>query len=79
MAKSRRKAARSGGADSGRARWIVGVSALGLAIIAIYVLMNGGGGRSDADPSGQRAQPVLDDIDAESREAMRDLLRDAGD
>ena len=81
MAKSGRKAARSGGVKGGSFRWIVGVSAIGMAILAIYVLMNGGGGQSTSDvPRGESPQqPALDDIDAKSREAMRDLLRDAGD
>jgi hypothetical protein len=58
----------------------VSLSALGVAILAIYVLVKGGGGHSTPiapeEPAQQRA---LDDIDAKSREAMRELLRDAGD
>ena len=76
-ARSGRKAERSSG--GGAVRWIVGVSALGLAMIAFYVLMNEGAGNSRAAAEMQPSGPALDDIDAKSREAMRDLLRDAGD
>jgi hypothetical protein len=79
MAKSGRKTARSGGAGKAGLRWIVSLSAIGMAILTIYVLMNNGGGKARPDAAGQRTQQSLDDIDAESREAMRDLLRDAGE
>ena len=50
-------------------RWVVGAGALLVAVTAFYVLMNvrGDGG----------SEPVLDDIDAEARAEMRDLLREA--
>lgn len=54
----------------GKLRWIVGAGALLVAALALYVLMNVGG-----EP--EAIEPALDDIDAESRAAMRELLRDA--
>ena len=54
-------------------RWIVAAGALLVAVAAFYVLLNVGGSGSSGT-----AQPALDDIDAESRAAMRDLLREAG-
>ena len=54
----------------GKLRWVVGAGALLVAAIALYVLMNVGG---EPDPT----EPALDDIDAQSRAAMRELLRDA--
>ena len=54
-------------------RWIVAAGALLVAVVAFYVLLNVGGAGSSGG-----AQPALDDIDAESRAAMRDLLREAG-
>ncbi len=77
MAKSGRKGTRSAEAVRGRARWIVGVSALVLAMIAFCALIMGGGGSPNVDARGQGAEQVLDDIDAKSRKAMRDLLREA--
>lgn len=50
----------------GKLRWIVAAGALFVAGAAFYLLMN-----TDA---GDR--PALDDIDAESREAMDELLRE---
>ena len=87
MARSGR---RSGKANQGsaRTRWAVGLSALLMAAIAFYVLlMTGGGPGRDAGSAREsvgnarpdRAADSLDHIDAKSREAMRDLLRDAGD
>ena len=66
-------------------RWVVGGGALLVAGIALYVLLHGGGGPSHPDSrnpersSGhaELRDPALDDIDAKSRKAMRDLLRDA--
>ncbi len=78
MAKSGRRPARPGRADSGRVRWIVGLCAVVLAAVAIFVLLDGDGGLSSVDNPLGPTDRVLDDIDAESREAMRDLLRDAG-
>ena len=57
-------------------RWIVGAGALLVAAIAFYVLLNVGS--PDAASRSER-QPALDDIDAESRAAMRELLREAGE
>lgn len=58
-----------------------------LALLALYVLMRGGEsapGREvlvdrARDSAPERDREALDDIDAKSREAMRELLRDAGD
>ena len=57
-----------------RARWLVGGGALLVAIIAIYVVLNGG---HDRDPESTRElrSPALDDIDDNSRREMRNLLR----
>ncbi|MEZ7978241.1 MAG: hypothetical protein QMC74_00905 [Myxococcota bacterium] len=66
-------------------RWIVAAGALLVAVVAFYVLLNVGGVGSSSSAvstggtvSSGGAQPALDDIDAESRAAMRDLLREAG-
>lgn len=55
----------------GKIRWIVSLGALLVAGVAFYVLLSGGGNRE------KRLEPALDDIDAESRAAMRRVLRDA--
>lgn len=59
----------------------MGGGALLLAGLALYLLLSTGG--SDREPAVSRERTnereALDDIDAESREAMRDLLRDAGE
>ena len=78
MAKSRRKAAKSGGADPGKERWLIVLGALGIAALAMYVLMNVGSKATMGEARGS-LEPALDEIDAKSREAMRDVLRDAGD
>lgn len=56
-------------------RWIVAAGALFVAGMAFYVLMSAGSGAElgKSDP----IRPALDDIDAESRAEMRDLLRNA--
>jgi hypothetical protein len=66
------------------ARWLVGGGALLVAIIALYVLLNAGHDRSqdrsqDRDSKSVRELrgPALDEIDDDSRSAMRDLLRQA--
>ncbi len=65
------------------ARWLVGGGALLVAFLALYVLLHGGrpASEDDANDHGVRAgelrHPALDDIDARSRKAMRDLLRQA--
>jgi len=53
-------------------RWIVVAGALLVAAAAFYLLIRGGG--EGATPR----SPAMDDIDAQSRAAMRELLRDAG-
>jgi len=59
-----------------RVRWVVVVGALVVALAAFYVLMRGA--PVDAPRrANERSGPALDDIDAKSREAMRELLRDA--
>lgn len=62
-------------------RWIVTIGALGLAGAAMYVLFFAEGGVGDRLPVIPPASegPALDEIDAKSRAAMRDLLREAGD
>ena len=59
-------------------RWVVGVGALLLALAALFVLLSGGELRPGMEPI-EGSSPALDDIDARSRAAMRDLLREAGD
>lgn len=61
------------------ARWLIGGGALLVAIIALYVLLNGGHFRDDRDPESttELRGPALDDIDENSRSAMRELLRQA--
>ena len=60
-------------------RWVVAAGSLLVAVVAFYVLLNVGGvGSSGGTVSSGGARPALDDIDAESRAAMRDLLREAG-
>jgi hypothetical protein len=61
-----------------KVRWIVGAGAVLIGAAAFYVLMNGAGGEPAVDRPVEGNQPALDDIDAESRAAMRDLLREAG-
>jgi hypothetical protein len=53
-------------------RWVVGVGALLVAIGALYVLTIGEPPFSSTDG----ARPAMDEIDEESRAAMRDLLRE---
>lgn len=53
-----------------RIRWIVGLGALAVAAGALYVLI-----RADSRPLPEREEPAMDEIDEESREAMRELLR----
>jgi hypothetical protein len=55
-----------------KARWIVVAGALLVAAAAFYVLIRG-----DGEGAATRS-PAMDDIDAQSRAAMRDLLRDEG-
>ena len=65
------------------ARWFVGGGALLVACVALYVLLRVGGpsnhDRADDHAASTRElrEPALDDIDAKSRKAMRDLLRQA--
>ena len=57
-------------------RWLVGGGALLVAAIALYVLLNGGPDR-DSKSAREVRGPALDEIDDDSRSAMRDLLRQA--
>ncbi len=58
-------------------RWVVGIGALLVAILALYVLLRVGN-----EPGLERlpelSEPALDEIDDASRKAMRDLLRQDG-
>jgi hypothetical protein len=65
-------------------RWLVGLGALLFAGLTLYVLTVGkppatGSAVSESTrPSGPaQAPPAMDQIDAKSREAMRELLREA--
>jgi hypothetical protein len=58
-------------------RWVVGIGALLVAIIALYVLLRVGNDRVP-DRGVELTRPALDEIDDESRRAMRELLRQAG-
>ena len=53
-------------------RWLVGLGALFVAGLALYVLTIGKPPASSMDASA----PVMDEIDDQSRAAMRDLLRE---
>ena len=55
-------------------RWVVGVGALLLAFIALWVLLRWEDGR-DTERMSELTRPALDEIDEESRNAMRELLR----
>jgi len=85
MARSVRGSRKADG--GGRLRWIVAGSALLMAALALYVLMSDGGRDQQpavsreavGDREAGRSREALDDIDAESREALRDLLREAGE
>jgi hypothetical protein len=67
-------------------RWFVGLGALFVAGLALYVLMGGfpvergpAKGASSGGSIHRPTQPIappLDEIDAKSREAMRDLLKE---
>lgn len=68
------------------ARWLVGGGSLLVAIIALYLLFNAGHDSGpdrnlNHDPESARElrSPALDDIDENSRNAMRKLLRRADD
>ena len=56
-------------------RWLVGLAALLLAALALYVLMIG----KPPASSKQTLQPAMDEIDAQSRAAMREFLREQGE
>jgi len=62
------------------ARWFVGIGALLMALLALYVLTRGvpGAGEQRSASPGGASSPAMDEIDAQSREAMREILRDAG-
>lgn len=57
-------------------RWLVSGGALVVAMIALYVLLRGGPDR-DPDLMIELRAPALDEIDDDSRSAMRELLRRA--
>ena len=56
-------------------RWLVGLGALLIAALALYVLTIG------KPPAAlkETLRPAMDDIDTESRAAMRDFLRAQGE
>ena len=60
-------------------RWIVTIGALAVAGGAIYVLLFAEGGERLPVIPPESEGPALDKIDAKSRAAMRDLLREAAD
>jgi len=55
-------------------RWVVGIGALLVAVLALYVLLRVGHDRGAGNVP-ELAAPALDEIDDASREKMRDLLR----
>ncbi len=59
------------------ARWVVGIGALLVAIVALYFLF---GWRNAAEPRStmELTHPALDEIDEESRRALRELIRQDG-
>jgi hypothetical protein len=63
--------------DKRSARWSIVGAALLVALVAIYLLLAGQGAEVPTR-SATSTQPALDDIDEKSRDAMRELLRDAG-
>jgi hypothetical protein len=67
----------AGAGDKG-GRWLVGLGALVVAFLALYVLTIGQPPASspDLDEQGMDAGPAMDEIDDESRAAMRELLRE---
>lgn len=84
MARSRGRSGPGKREERDRTGLVVAISALVVAGLAIYVLIHGGGSApqpSDVEraPAPKSSGPALDDIDAKSREKMRDLLREAGD
>jgi hypothetical protein len=56
------------------ARWVVGIGALLVAIVALCVLF-GWGNAGEPRSAMELTHPALDEIDEESRRALRDLLR----
>ncbi len=58
-------------------RWIIGLGALLVAGIALYLVLVGAD-QPSSETLMEISQPALDDIDAKSRSTMRDLLREAG-
>ena len=56
-------------------RWLVGLGALLVAALALYVLTV----QRSPGSLEETLQPAMDEIDAESRAAMRELLREAGE
>ena len=62
------------GASMLGSRWIVGIGAVLLAVAALYVLLRVGH-ESRPDAMTELSEPTLDEIDADSRRQMRELLR----
>jgi hypothetical protein len=58
-------------------RWLIAGGAVLLALIALCLLLRGPD-THDSVGRTKGTQPALDDIDKPSRDAMRDLLRKAG-
>jgi hypothetical protein len=59
------------------ARWVVGIGALLVAIVALCVLF-GWGNAGERRSAMELTHPALDEIDEESRQALRGLLRQDG-
>lgn len=57
-------------------RWMVGLGALLVAGLALYLVLNGTS-EPGSETMREISRPALDNIDAKSRSAMRELLRDA--
>jgi hypothetical protein len=56
-------------------RWVVGIGALLVAFVALYVLLRVGNEHA-VERVPEQTQPALDEIDDASRKAMRELLRE---
>lgn len=58
-----------------RTRWIVGLGSLAIAMAALYLLVGPDLLARPDEPLPERDTPAMDEIDEDSREAMRELLR----
>ena len=56
--------------------WVAALGALVVAAIALYLVLSGTNEYA-SETMLEISQPALDDIDAKSRSAMRDLLRES--